>query len=114
MDGGAHHRADAGSRRDPRADVTGRFRVAAAAAPAAAAARTALPHGAARILRRLADPVPPSLARLARVPAAERGAQAHGRASRDPGVGVGAPARAHAAAFAGTLARFAQLASLHE
>src|SRR6476661_2563675 len=97
MDRRPHHGADASPRRDPRADVAGGARDAAAAAPAGAAARAALPHGAARVLRRLADPVPPSIARLARVLAAERRAQAHGGAFCHPGIAMGAHAPARGA-----------------
>src|SRR5258706_3572961 len=68
---GAHRCADAGAGAGARGDEPAGRAGAAAPAGGAGAARSALPHDAAPVLRRIAAVVPPSVARLAAFPAAE-------------------------------------------
>src|SRR5439155_6530486 len=85
MEGGAPRCADAAARADPRGDESRGRRPAAAAAASPGAAPPALPHGTAPVLRRLALLLPPSVARLAAVPAAEPRAAEHRRLPRGAG-----------------------------
>src|ERR1051326_5751228 len=71
---GAHRCADARARRDPRGDEARDRRAAAAARRGRAAARSALCERAASVLGWHAPVLPPSVARLAAFPAAERAA----------------------------------------
>src|SRR5262245_50276956 len=93
MEGRAYRRADAPPRRDPGGDGAGGSRRAAAAPERRVPACAALPDCAARVFGRLADPVPPSLARLAAVSAAQHRATAHRAVLFYPGRGVGPPPR---------------------
>src|SRR5438477_3420594 len=74
---GASRCADERAGADPRGDAAAGRRGAAATAGGAGAARPALPHRAAPVLGRLDLLVPPSVARLAAVPAAEPAAAQH-------------------------------------